>query len=246
MAKSIFLTGASSGLGEGMARAFARRGHTLVLTARRTDRLEALAAELRAGGAPNVLVRHLDVTDLPSVPRVLGEAADVLGGLDIVIANSGIAGATPVGKGAFDAARRVIETNVLGAMATIDAAVELFYRQGRGHVVGITSVAAVRGLPNQGAYSASKSAISRYLEAVRAEVSSTPIRVTDLAPGFIDTDLNRHLPSRPFVVPADKGTEEMASLIESETAFAYVPRMPWTALAQVLKVLPTRLLSVTR
>ena len=246
MAKSIFLTGASGGLGEGMARGFARRGYSLALTARRTDRLEALADELRRGGAREVVVRRLDVTDFASVPRVIGEAADALGGLDVVVANSGIGGATPIGKGAFDAARKVIETNLLGAMATVDAAVELFLRQGHGHVVGVTSVAAVRGLPNQGAYSASKSGLSRYLEAVRAEVAGKGIRVSDLAPGFIDTDINRHMPSRPFVVSAEAGTEAMVSLIEGGTSFAYVPRMPWTILAQVLKVLPARLLTVTR
>jgi NAD(P)-dependent dehydrogenase (short-subunit alcohol dehydrogenase family) len=186
------------------------------------------------------------VTDYASVPRVVAEAADALGGLDVVIANSGIGGATSIGRGQFAAARQVIETNLLGAMATIDAAVELFYRQGRGHVVGVTSVAAVRGLPMNGAYSASKSGLSRYLEAVRAEVEGTGIRVTDLAPGFIDTELNRHMKSRPFVVSADAGTEAMVRLIERGAGFAYVPRMPWTLLAQVLKILPSRMLTVTR
>ena len=246
MAKSVFLTGASGGLGEGMARALARRGYALALTARRNDKLEALAAELRHAGAPKVIVRSLDVTDFAAVPRVLGEAAGELGGLDVVIANSGIGGTTPVGRGTFHAARRVIETNLLGAMATVDAAVELFYRQGHGQVVGVTSVAGVRGLPMQGAYSASKSGLSRYLEAVRAEVAGKNIRVTDLAPGFIDTEINRHMPSRPLVVSAEKGSEEMVALIESGTRFAYVPRLRWTLIAQVLKLIPSRLLTITR
>lgn len=246
MVKSIFLTGASGGLGEGMARGFAKRGYALALTARRTDKLEALAEELRRGGAAKVIVRSLDVTDFAAVPRVLADAAAELGGLDIVVANSGIGGSTPIGRGAFEAARQVVETNLLGAMATIDAAVELFRKQGRGHVVGVTSVAAVRGLPNQGAYSASKSGLSRYLEAVRSEVQASGILVTDLAPGFIDTEINRHMASRPFVVSAEKGTEAMVAMIEGGVAFAYVPRMPWTLLAQLLKVLPSRLLTVTR
>jgi NAD(P)-dependent dehydrogenase (short-subunit alcohol dehydrogenase family) len=246
MPGSVFLTGASGGLGEGMSRAFARRGYSLALTGRRTDVLETLAAELRTSGAPRVIVLPLDVTDFASVPRVLAEAAQQLGGLDVVVANSGIGGSTPIGRGAFEAARRVIETNLLGAMATVDAAVELFLRQGRGHVVGVTSVAAVRGLPMQGAYSASKSGLSRYLEAVRMEVGDKGIIVTDLAPGFIDTEINRHMPSRPFVVSAEKGTEEMVALIESKVGFAYVPRLPWTPLAQLLKVLPSRLLNITR
>lgn len=243
MAKSVFLTGASSGLGEGMARGFARRGYALALAARRVDRLEALAGELRRAGSPNVFVRSLDVTDYASVPRVIAEAADALGGLDIVVANSGVGGAARIGRGEFDVARRTIETNLLGAMATIDAAVELFYRQGRGHVVGVTSVAAVRGLPMHGPYSASKSGLSRYLEAVRAEVRGSAIRVSDLAPGYIDTDMNRSMKSRPFVVSAERGTDAMVAMIEAGVAFSYVPKMPWTVLAQVLKVLPSRLLA---
>ncbi len=246
MTKSVFLTGASGGLGEGMARAFARRGYALALTARRVDRLETLAPELDRAGASKVVVRRLDVTDYASVPVAIEEAAQELGGLDVVVANSGIGGAAAIGHGAFDKHRGVIETNLLGAMATIDAAVALFLRQGRGHVVAVTSVAAVRGLPMQGAYSASKSGLARYLEALRAEVAGTAIRVTDLAPGFIDTDINRHMPSRPFVVSAEKGSEAMVSLIESGAGFAYVPRMPWTPLAQLLKILPSRLLTITR
>jgi short-subunit dehydrogenase len=246
MNRSVFLTGASGGLGEGMSRAFARRGYSLALTGRRTDRLEELAADLRTSGSPRVTVHSLDVTDFAAVPRVMGEAAEAHGGLDIVVANSGIGGSTPIGRGAFEAARRVVETNLLGAMATVDAAVELFLAQGRGHVVGVTSVAAVRGLPMQGAYSASKSGLSRYLEAVRMEVGDKGIVVTDLAPGFIDTEINRHMASRPFVVSAEKGTEDMVALIESKVGFAYVPRLPWTPLAQLLKVLPSRLLNLTR
>src|SRR6185369_11029198 len=127
MAKKVFLTGATGGLGEGMARAYAKRGASLALTGRRTEKLESLAAELRSAGAPKVLVRSLDVTDYAAVPRVLAEAAAELGSIDVVIANSGIGGATPVGRGSFEAARGVIETNLIGAMATVDAAVELFY-----------------------------------------------------------------------------------------------------------------------
>ena len=246
MARTIFLTGASAGLGEGMARAFARRGYALALAARRVDKLQTLADELRSIGAANVTVHSLDVTDFDSVPRVIGEAAAAMGGLDIVIANSGIGIPSPVGRGAFEAARRVIDTNLTGAIATVDAAVEIFRKQGHGHIVAISSVAAVRGMPGQGAYSASKSGLTRYLEALRCEVAGTGIRVTDLAPGFIDTELNRGMPSRPFLVSAEKGTEMMAAMIEQEVGFRYVPLMPWTLIAQVLKILPARLLASAR
>lgn len=240
MAKSIMITGASSGLGEGMARHLAKRGHRLALCARRRDRLDALAAELAAmpGGAP--LVEELDVTDYASVPVVMDRIASKLGRIDVVIANAGVAINTPIGKGNFDDVRRTIETNLLGAIATIEAAVELFRKQGGGHIVGISSVAAARGMKGQGAYSASKAGLSRYLEALRAETVRDNIRVTDLAPGYIDTDLNRSIPNRPFLVTAERGTEILTDMIEKQVGFRYVPSWPWTVVAQILKILPVK------
>lgn len=240
MAKSVIITGASSGLGEGMARHLAGHGHRLALLARRRDRLDSLAEELAgsAGGRP--LVDELDVTDFDRVPAVLASVAGRLGGADVVVANAGIALTTPVGKGCFADVKRTIDTNLLGAIATIEAAVELFREQGYGHVVGISSVAAVRGMKGQGAYSASKAGLSRYLEALRAEVAGENIAVTDLAPGYIDTDLNRMIKNRPFLVSAEKGTGIIAELIEKKVGFRYVPVWPWTLVAQVLKLLPTK------
>jgi len=240
MAKSIMITGASSGLGEGMARHLARRGHRLALCARRRDRLDALAAELAAMPSGIPLVEELDVTDYASVPVVIDRIASKLGRIDVIIANAGVAINTPIGKGNFDAVRRTIETNLLGAIATIEAAVELFRKQGGGHIVGISSVAAARGMKGQGAYSASKAGLSRYLEALRAETVGDNIRVTDLAPGYIDTDLNRSIPNRPFLVTAERGTEILADMIEKQVGFRYVPSWPWTVVAQILKILPVK------
>jgi len=243
MGKSILITGASSGLGEGMARHLAKRGHRLVLCARRRDRLDALASELATLPAGRPIVEEVDVTDYASVPALIDGVARRLGRLDVVVANAGIAINTPIGKGRFDDVRRTIETDLLGAIATIEAAIELFRKQGGGHVVGISSVAAVRGMKGQGAYSASKAGLSRYLEALRAEVVGENIRVTDLAPGYIDTELNRSIPNRPFLVTAERGTEIIADMIEKEVGFRYVPVWPWTIVAQVLKILPTRVIA---
>jgi NADP-dependent 3-hydroxy acid dehydrogenase YdfG len=240
MAKSIVITGASSGLGEGMARHLAKRGHRLALCARRRERLDALAKELAKLASGEPIVEELDVTDYASIPGVMDRIAKRLGRIDVLIANAGIAVNTPIGKGKFDDVRRTIETNLLGAIATMEAAVELFRKQGGGHVVGISSVAAARGMKGQGAYSASKAGLSRYLEALRVEVLRDNIRVTDLAPGYIDTDLNRSIPNRPFLVTAERGTEILADLIEKQVAFRYVPAWPWTIVAQVLKILPAK------
>ena len=144
----------------------------------------------------------------------------------------------------MDRARLIIETNLLGAIATIDAAVALFRRQGgEGQVVGIGSVAGVRGLPGSSSYSASKAGVKTYLESVRAETLDEPIAVTTIAPGYIDTPINQDVKSRPFLIDVEKGARITADLIERRVSYATVPRFPWNVLSPLLRVLPTSLLA---
>ncbi len=238
MSKSVLITGATRGLGAELARRFAERGYKLALTGRKLEELEKLKAELESQAA-QVCIRSLDVVDFDRVGPVLRECAEELGGLDIVIANAGVAYA---GKTTLAQVRATFDVNLTGAIATSAAAVEIFREQGRGQLVGITSVAAVRAMSGQGAYSASKAGFGKYLEALRCETYNEPITITELAPGFIDTDLNRAMKSRPFVIPAEKGTRIMADLIEKQVGFRYVPVWPWTLVAQLLKLLPISLL----
>jgi NAD(P)-dependent dehydrogenase (short-subunit alcohol dehydrogenase family) len=241
VARTVFITGASSGIGRELARELARRGYDLFLTARRLDALEEVRADI-ASSAPGrtVEVRQLDVTDDADVLRAIAQAAERLGRLDIVVANAGVGNSGMVGEGSMERARMIVETNLIGAMATVDAAVELFRRQdGGGQIVGIGSVAGVRGLPGSGSYSASKAGIATYLQAVRAETHGEPITVTTLAPGYIDTPINEDMKSRPFLIDAEKGAGIMADLIERGVGYATVPRLPWTLVAPLLRVLPT-------
>ena len=242
MSKSVLITGATRGLGAGMARHFAERGYRLALTARKLADLERLQDEL-APLSPSICIRELDVLDYDRIPQTLRECAEELGGLDIVVANAGIAQAAATGTGEFESMKTTLAINLTGAIATCEAAPALFREQGRGHLVGITSVAALRGMRRQAAYSASKAGLSTYLESARCETLHEPITVTELAPGYIDTDLNRSIPSRPFLVSGDKGTAYMVDLIEHGSRFSYVPPWPWTLVAQVLKILPLRLLA---
>ena len=241
MAKTVFITGASSGIGRALATELARRGYDLFLTARRLDALEEVRAEI-ASTQPGrrVEIRQLDVTDDADVASAIAEAAERLGRCDIVVANAGLGNSGMVGEGSMERARLIVETNLIGAMATVDAAVTLFRRQDRGgQIVGIGSVAGVRGLPGSGSYSASKAGIATYLESVRAETYGEPIKVTTLAPGYIDTPINRDMKSRPFLIDAEKGARIMADLIERGVGYATVPRLPWTVIAPLLRVLPT-------
>ncbi len=247
MAKTVFITGASSGIGRALALELASRGYDLFLTARRLELLEEVRGEIAArASARKVEIRQLDVTDDADVTSAIAEAADRFGRCDIVIANAGVGNSGRIGEGNVERARLIIETNVIGAIATIDAAVALFRRQGGGQIVGVGSVAGVRGMPGSGSYAASKAAIKVYLEAVRAETYNEPITVTTIAPGYIDTPINRDMKSRPFLIDVATGARLSADLIERGAAYATVPRLPWTVLAPLLRVIPTAwLLRVT-
>jgi NAD(P)-dependent dehydrogenase (short-subunit alcohol dehydrogenase family) len=239
MSRSVLITGASSGIGEGLAREFARRGWRLALLARRAAQLEERSEELRTLGAPAVVVQALDVRDTPAIAPALTACWGHLGGLDVVIANAGVGYNFRTGEGRIELMREMIEVDLTGACATIDAAVGLFRKRGGGgHVVGITSVARYRGLSQLGVYSACKEGLHRYLEAVRMECEPEAITVTELAPGYIDTPMNRGTRSRPFVIDVERGARIMADLIEREVSYATVPQWPWRVLGRVMQLLP--------
>ncbi|MEJ2871333.1 SDR family oxidoreductase [Actinomycetospora sp. OC33-EN08] len=233
------ITGASSGLGEGMAREFAARGHELALVARRTDRLEALAAELTAAPrAARVVTAALDVTDDEAVARVVPELAATLGGLDRVIVNAGVGDGRTVGSGKPTANLRTARTNFVAAIAQSEAAMEIFRAQGSGQLVLVTSVAADRGLRGaQTVYAAAKAGLSTFAEGLRADVHGTGIVVTEIAPGFIRTDLNEGM-TMPFAVDAATGVRAMVEAIERRPAHAYTPRWPWSVLGPALRLMP--------
>jgi len=166
--------------------------------------LEELAAEIRQRHAGRrVVVKAVDVTDLDAARDAIRALFAELGDVGLVVANAGIGGNHEVGAGDFARSRDIVVTNLLGAMATVDAAVECWRaRHGAGsrRIVGITSVAGFRGLPGSSAYSASKAGFSVYLEAARGEIRSLGIDVVDIAPGFIDTPMNQHVATRPFLI----------------------------------------------
>jgi len=235
------ITGASSGLGAGLARRLAARGHDLALVARRLDRLEALRDELAPTGV-RIVVAALDVDDHEAVFATIRAMRDELGGLDRVVVNAGLGKGAPIGTGRFEANLATARTNFVAALAQCEAAMEIFRAQNAGHLVVVSSVAADRGLKGaQTTYAATKAGLSHLAEGIRVDVADTPIRVTTLAPGFIRTDLNEGM-SMPFAVDAETGTEAMAVAIERAPAFAYVPTWPWAALGRLLRVMPTPIL----
>ena len=198
--KRIVITGASSGLGRAMALELAARfpGCTMLLLARRADRLAELAAELPGIRA---ITQTVDITDHEALSLHAGRFVAAHGAPDIVIANAGISvGTLTEEREDRDVFARVMAVNVQGVYDSFAPFLASMKAAGTGTLVGIASVAGVRGLPGSGAYSASKAAVAVYLESLRLEMRPHGVSVVTIAPGFIDTDMTRinplsHCPS---------------------------------------------------
>ncbi|WP_028474318.1 SDR family oxidoreductase [Nocardioides alkalitolerans] len=239
--KTILITGASSGLGAEMARQFAALGYDLALCARRTDKLEAVRDEvLAADGARRVEVRALDVTDDDAVFAVFQDFASTFDTIDRVVVNAGLGKGAKLGTGGHRANRQTAMTNFVGALAQTDAALEIFRRQNSGHLVMVSSVAAVRGMPGTTAtYAATKAAVAHLAEGVRADVHGTPIKVTVLYPGFITSEMNDGTNGNPpMIVSTEKGVRAMVTAIQKEKDSAFVPPLPWAPLSVVMRHAP--------
>ncbi|MGH3970101.1 MAG: SDR family oxidoreductase, partial [Mycobacterium sp.] len=183
--QKILITGASSGLGAGMARAFAAKGRDLALCARRTDRLEALKADLSQHyPAINIALAALDVNDHEQVPKVFAELSEELGGIDRIIVNAGVGTGGRLGSGKLRGNKATLETNLVSALVQIETALEMFGHSGSGHLVLISSVLGNTGVPGDKAvYCASKAGMRSLGESLRAEYAKGPIKVSVIEPG---------------------------------------------------------------
>jgi short-subunit dehydrogenase len=240
--QKILITGASSGLGAGMARAFAAKGRDLALCARRVDRLDELKAEL-SQRHPNitVAVAALDVNDHDQVPEVFAELADQLGGLDRIIVNAGIGKGAPLGSGKLWANKATVETNLVAALVQTETALAMFKTAGSGHLVLISSVLGNKGVPGvKAAYAASKAGVTSLGESLRAEYASGPIKVTVIEPGYIESEMTGKSNTTMLMVDNDTGVRHMVNAIERESGRAIVPGWPWIPLVALLRVLPPR------
>lgn len=242
-AQVVLITGASSGLGAEMARQFAARGWDLALCARRVDRLKELASDIGTQTDRRVEVAALDVTDGEAVHRVFSEFADTFGRLDRVVVNAGIGKGAALGTGQPDANVATAQTNFVGALHQAEAAMEVFREQGHGHLVLVSSVSAVRGMPrSMTTYAATKAGVSTLGEGIRAE-NIPGVDVSVIHPGYIRTPLNEHVQNARMMVDTETGVRAMVAAIEKRQRTAYVPRWPWLPVAAAMKVLP---LSVIR
>jgi hypothetical protein len=231
----VFLTGASSGIGEALARHYSGQGATLGLMARREDLLGKLAASL---GTP-CEIYPCDVRDARGMNAAAAHFMARHGPPDIVIGNAGISvGNLTELPEDLETMREVLEINVMGLVTTFQPFVVPMRTRGSGSLVGIASVAGFRGLPGGTAYSASKAAAIRYLEGLRVELRSSGVRVTTICPGYIATDMTRRNPyPMPFMIPADEAARRFARVIAQGASYAVIP-WQMAIVGRILGVLP--------
>jgi short-subunit dehydrogenase len=214
--KVVMITGASSGIGKGLALELASRGANLGLLARREELLNEIVTEARAHNVKAVSA-SADVRDARAVRAAADRFRNELGPIDVLIANAGIGTADHALKLAPEHASDVIGINVLGAINSVSAVAPEMVARGQGRLVAMSSLAAYRGLPKSAAYCASKAALTAYFESVRIDLRNTGVGVTIIYPGFIKTDLTAGRAAKmPYLMELDHAVKKIVSAIEKE------------------------------
>ena len=237
----VFITGASSGIGAALALRFARAGYRLALLARRGE--EIADAMRRAGvDAGRFAVLPADVRDLDAVAGAAASCLASQGLPDVVIANAGISiGMDTADREDLEVMRAIFETNVIGIAATFQPFLEPMVTRGSGRLVGIASVAGIRGLPGHGAYCSSKAAVISYCESLRGELRESGVRVVTIAPGYVDTPLtqaNRY--PMPFLISAETFAERAYTSIAAGHSYRVIP-WQMAIVATLMRAVPNAL-----
>ncbi|RQO53560.1 short-chain dehydrogenase [Variovorax sp. KBW07] len=238
----VFITGASSGIGQALAASFYDAGYRLALVARRTAEIESWANG-RQLSADRYRIYSADVAQTDSIVAA-GAACIAQQGLpDVVIANAGISvGIDTAERSDLDVLAQTFATNNVGLAATFHPFVKAMVERGSGRLVGIGSVAAIRGLPGHGAYCASKAGVVAYCESLRGELHNSGVKVVTLCPGYIDTPLtqgNRY--GMPFLMKAEDFAAQALRAIEAGTSYRVIP---WQmgVVAKIMRMLPNAVL----
>ena len=238
----VFITGASSGIGQALAARFYQAGYRLALVARRTGEIEAWATARQLDPA-RLQIYGADVAETESILSAGAACIERQGLPDVVIANAGISvGVDTAEREDIDVMARTFATNNVGLMATFHPFVAAMRQRGSGRLVGIASVASIRGLPGHGAYCASKAGVVAYCESLRGELYNSGVKVVTLCPGYIDTPLtqgNRY--GMPFLMKADDFAAQALRAIEAGTSYRVIP---WQmgVIAKLMRMLPNAVL----
>jgi short-subunit dehydrogenase len=238
MARLVFITGASSGIGQALARRYYDAGFSLALAARRTGEIGQWAAAQKLEPA-RYAVYAADVADTDSIVAAGVQCIAAQGVPDVVIANAGISiGVDTADREDIDVIARTFATNNIGLAATFHPFVAAMTQRGHGRIVGIGSVAGIRGLPGHGAYCASKAAVISYCESLRGELRTSGVKVVTVCPGYIDTPLTRqNRYSMPFLMKAEDFADRAFRVIEAGSSYRVIP---WQmgVVARLMRLLP--------
>ena len=241
MASLIFITGASSGIGQALAWRFYQAGYSLALVARRTEETAAWA-QSQGLDVARYRVYGADVSVMDNIIAAGQQCVAEQGVPDVVIANAGISvGVNSSCRADLDDMARTFATNNLGLAATFHPFIEGMAKRRSGTLVGIGSVAGIRGLPGHGAYCASKAAVIAYCESLRGELKSDGVKVVTICPGYIDTPLTRqNRYSMPFLMPAENFADKAFRSITAGDSYRVIP---WQMgiVAKLLRLLPNAL-----
>ena len=237
--RHAIVVGASSGIGEAVARRLVASGCRTALLARRHGVLERLATESAARGGFASAVTH-DVTDVAAVPALVESLVANLGGLDLLVYAAGIMPRVGQGPVAFDVQQSIIDVNLLGAIAWVDAVAARFADRGAGTIVAISSVAGDRGRRGNPVYAASKAGLTAYMEAMRNRLGQLGVRVVTIKPGPVATPMSAGLERLPFLISADRAAAAILEAAAHGTSTAYVPAV-WRPIMLLLRSIPSML-----
>jgi decaprenylphospho-beta-D-erythro-pentofuranosid-2-ulose 2-reductase len=236
--KHAIIVGASSGMGEEIARQLATGGCRVALVARREDELRRIAESINTSGEPAALVYAHDVREYECVAALFQKIARDLGGLELIVYASGVMPAVDENEYSFAKDKEMVEVNLLGAIAWLNEAALRFQRAGAGTIVGISSVAGERGRRGMPVYCASKAALTAYLEALRNRVGRYGVKVVTIKPGPVDTPMTRDLEKKPLLIPASKAASLILAAARRGAVDAYVPGT-WKWIFLILRNIPS-------
>lgn len=233
MPEKIIITGATSGIGRALAVEMHRRGYIVGATGRRTERLDSLEKQL----GNRIFTCPMDVTKVNEAFEQLDSLIDDMGGMDIIVLNAGVSNF----QGSFDWQTEggVIDVNIRGFTALANYSFNYFEQQGSGHIVGVSSIAALFGYGLSATYNASKAYVSTYLQGYRqrANHADARITVTEIQPGFVESEMTEGKKGMFWVAPVDKAARQMANAIQRKKNHAYISRR-WRLVAWAIKIIP--------